>query len=496
MSDTSLFMQLLLNNPAQQQNNLLEFNHFGYMWMNVNDKKIIASHTVYLLLELEPFSIFFTQDEYKKFIHPEDILKLSEAEETLLRTEHPGSVEYRIICKNGREKYITHLMQIGSSSFGRQKKIISILDDITEQKRADIILEVMNEGFFELDDDHNFRRINKNAEAFWNKNREEILGKNIWKIFPEAVDTEIYSLIFKAQKDRQSFAGDILSSFNKWLHISIAPSKEGVIVLFYDIQKEKEAEQKVAEREEEIKRINENLVRKNKELQERNAELMSLNSVTTHVLKEPLKRIYTSIEMILLNDVRTLSDNGRGHFRRLQSSVQKMGMITDDLTSFMNVSENKNNEISLISLNDILNETKERLKKIITEKKVLIHSAELPQINGYHALLIRLFQNLLQNAIKFQPKNNIPEIKISIEKIDVKNKKFIKIGFKDNGIGFDENRANELFILFSKLHSAEEYKGNGAGLAICKKIMHHHGGFIKAASEEGKCAEFCCYFPE
>jgi light-regulated signal transduction histidine kinase (bacteriophytochrome) len=110
----------------------------------------------------------------------------------------------------------------------------------------------------------------------------------------------------------------------------------------------------------------------------------------------------------------------------------------------------------------------------------------MPVLEGYAMAIEQLFQNLISNAIKFQPENNVPIVEISCKLIQ----NYWKFTISDNGIGFSKEYEKTLFIIFKRLHTRSEYQGNGIGLAICKRIVDLHDGEIWALSEEGKGSNF------
>ena len=237
---------------------LLEFTHFGYMWTSVNTKTITASHSIYNLLELEPYTELLTVQKWRQFVHPKDLYKLIQAEETVMLTGKQCSVEYRIVTRNRKHIYVNHLMQLsplGNNDF----KIMSILDDITEQKSAEVILEVMNESFFELDKNFIFRRVNERAENHWGVQRTSLLNNCIWDVFPQYADSEYQKLTMNA-KDGNRVISDVMCPVtHEWVHLSASPYNDGVIVVFYNIHNEKEAEVKIKEQAHFIQKINEGL---------------------------------------------------------------------------------------------------------------------------------------------------------------------------------------------------------------------------------------------
>jgi signal transduction histidine kinase len=143
------------------------------------------------------------------------------------------------------------------------------------------------------------------------------------------------------------------------------------------------------------------------------------------------------------------------------------------------------------------------LQNKITESGAVIEANNLPVISGYKEMLETLFTNLISNALKFQAMGNQPHISITSRNVQaddlpagLKSKKpMTLVSFTDNGIGFDQANVNRIFIMFEKLHSKNDYPGSGVGLAIVKKIMEAHDGFIQATAQPGKGATIQCYFP-
>ena len=228
-------------------NSLIGFTPFGYMWTMVNSSTLVASHTIYSMLEKEAFAEFFTTQTWRSYVHPKDLYKLIQAEEELLQTGNPTMAEYRLITETGRHIYVNHNMYL-SGSKRTDSKIMSIVQDITEQKRAELILETMNEGFFELDENFDFRIINDHTLKFWRLERREILGKNLCIVLPKIEGTVFHKILLQAQEKKISIAQEVPDPVtHHWLHLSVTPYADGLIVTFFDVESEKEAEKKTEE---------------------------------------------------------------------------------------------------------------------------------------------------------------------------------------------------------------------------------------------------------
>jgi light-regulated signal transduction histidine kinase (bacteriophytochrome) len=154
-------------------------------------------------------------------------------------------------------------------------------------------------------------------------------------------------------------------------------------------------------------------------------------------------------------------------------------------------------------LNALLENAKQELTQIIDEKKAIIESVELPELKVIPFQIQQLFINLIGNSLKYSKENTAPIIKINCSTIVANddeilphnNMKYYKITVEDNGIGFEQEYVRKIFILFSRLHNKNEYAGTGIGLAICKKIVENHKGFIFAKGELNQGATFFVYLP-
>ncbi len=138
------------------------------------------------------------------------------------------------------------------------------------------------------------------------------------------------------------------------------------------------------------------------------------------------------------------------------------------------------------------------------ETNAAVHFTELPKIKGIPFQLRQLFINLINNSIKYRKLNQPPIITVTYDKIkaseedeidDNSNRIYHKITFLDNGIGFHPDDSKKIFLLFNRLHAKDSYPGTGVGLAICKKIVKNHYGFICADGQPDEGAQIVIYFP-
>ena len=246
------------------------------------------------------------------------------------------------------------------------------------------------------------------------------------------------------------------------------------------------------------------LEQQNIELEASNKELEAFNYAASHDLQEPLRKIQTFVSRLSDKEYQNLSDSGKEFMVRINNSVERMRILIDDLLKYSKTTKTDKNFES-INLNDLLENAKSDLLQSIEEKNAFIESQKLPIIKVIPFQIQQLFANMIGNSLKYSKEDTYPRIKISCKKVIAADEeqipkmtkdKFYKITFKDNGIGFEQEYAEKIFILFNRLHNKNEYAGTGIGLAICKKIVENHKGFIFAKGKPNIGAIFTIYLPE
>lgn len=254
--------------------------------------------------------------------------------------------------------------------------------------------------------------------------------------------------------------------------------------------------------QESLREANRALEDKNRELERNNKELSSFNYVASHDLQEPLRKIKTYSDLIAGSEPQ-LSDKGRKYFRSINSAAQRMNQLIQDLLSYSRT-HNHTADVAPVDLNAVLSEIRAQLDERIHDTGLRLDIGELPTVTGISFQLYQLFENLINNSIKYRKEHLPPVIKIYAEKvsgaqIDISgadiNKNYHLLTILDNGIGFAPEFNSKIFEIFQRLHNADEYSGTGIGLAICKRIAQNHEGFITASGEVDEGAIFRVYLP-
>lgn len=199
-----------------------------------------------------------------------------------------------------------------------------------------------------------------------------------------------------------------------------------------------------------------------------------------------------------------MDESCKDYLHKIERSSKRMQLLIEDILDFSRFSSNVD-AFKETDLNDVLVSVLSDLELEIAEKNAIVEVKDLPVHSVVPSMFSQLFQNLIYNALKFQKKGTIPRISIRSEQIKGMlipgiDKKFHYDDFNcvivsDNGIGFEEKYADQIFVIFKRLHGSSSYEGTGIGLAICKKIADKHQGYIYAKSQPGIGSEFIIALP-
>ncbi|HEU4471120.1 MAG TPA: response regulator [Flavisolibacter sp.] len=242
--------------------------------------------------------------------------------------------------------------------------------------------------------------------------------------------------------------------------------------------------------EEKVRLLNEQLVENNQQLKTTIEELDRFAYVASHDLQEPLRKILVFSDKLQTRFKESIDEEMHRNLEKIVKASERMQALINDLLRFSRQTSG-HEDFSYVPLESLLNEVMADMEVDIEKTSAQIRLGPLPQVWAIPSQMRQLFQNLLSNAIKFRKKETVPVIQIFSEH----SREYHRVIIQDNGIGFDPKYADEIFMVFKRLHSYHEFEGSGVGLSICKKIIDKHNGSIRAESKPGTGARFIIDFP-
>jgi PAS domain S-box-containing protein len=475
--------------------------------------------------------------EWKSMIHPDDFEENAKIWSHSLATGEGYRSDVRILRKDGTyrwhavigepvlnekneiikwvgaftdihaEKAFTHELEEQVNARTKELNLINESLRKSEERYHLMVEEVQDYAILYLNHEGIVENWNIGAEKIKGYKGEQIIGKSFSVFYTEEdrKNNLPYKLLqlarekgkavqegWRVRKDGTPFWASVV--------ITAVHNKQNEVIGFskvtHDLTEKKKADDKL--------KLNAlELEQKNIELEQMNKELQSFAYISSHDLQEPLRKIQTFATQIIERESHNLSDVGKDKFQRMQNAAKRMQTLINDLLSYSrtNVQERV---FEKTDLSKIIDEVKEDLKEELEQKGGVIEKNKTCVVDVIPFQFRQLLYNLISNSLKFS-KPEIPAV-IKIDSQIIKgssvthqkvteNSNYCHISISDNGIGFDQQYSAKIFEVFQRLHGKLEYTGTGIGLAIVKKIVENHNGFITASGEQNKGATFDIYIP-
>jgi signal transduction histidine kinase len=334
---------------------------------------------------------------------------------------------------------------------------------------------------------------NDSAISHTGLSREVYLSTKASEVDPNIMTSPYGQMCIKTLATGEpTFIQYLLEFTGRWLELTVSKMDEDHLIhIFTDVTAVKEAQVKQQQLLDELKRSNESLE--------------EFTSSASHDLKEPIRKIQFFIDRLMEKLEGRLSEEESQLLNKVVGASVRMKLLVDDLLEYSHVHKGQQ-EIEEVDLNKKVHLILTDLELMIREKNAVINVGTLPTVKGYRRQLQQLLQNLISNALKYNKPGTPSVVQIRSQLVNGagaglhdslpdKDKTFHLIEVEDNGIGFEQGDANRIFNIFTRLHGNNEYPGTGVGLAIVKKAVEAHKGYITAISEPGSGATFRVFLP-
>jgi signal transduction histidine kinase len=375
-----------------------------------------------------------------------------------------------------------------------KKKVQDLLKTVFESSQSGIM------SFKAVRDQNsiirNFELIqtNRQGAAMLNRSTRQILGKYLLDFMPGYKTNGLFDAFVSVTETGMLYRTEVRynnEDYNVWYRIVAVKLGDGLTVTIDDISNEKGYERELQNSINELKRSNN--------------ELEQFAFVASHDLQEPLRKIQSFGDRVKLKYADQISQESKVYIDKMLAAASRMSKLINDLLSFSRLVSTTDPFVKT-DLNKIVTDVLVDLELLINQKKAKIEVSPLPEIIAVSSQMSQLFFNLLANSLKFSKPGLPALIKIDAQLFTDKENIFspsnhnhtekkVRITIEDNGIGFEPEYADRIFVIFQRLHGKSEYEGTGIGLAICKRIITNHRGKIYTKSNLGEGATFVIELP-
>lgn len=417
---------------------------------------------------------------------------------------HVNDIKVDLLLDNEATiKYFNYSFQ---PLYDSKKNIYGVLNTCTEatslhnaqqqlvsfDERLTMAIEACGMGTYEIDIASNKIKTSGNFSTIWSIETETATDALLTRMHPDDAAA-------RAKANKESILSGLIcyetriildDNTVRWIKVfgKIINDKLGrpmtIVGIVQDIHQQKEYEVELK------KKITESTM----ELRRSNDDLLHFANVVSHDLQEPVRKIKIFSDLIKKDSGSKFSERSLQYFTRIDQSAQRMQCLIEGILSFSTVDKNTQ-PMEDIDLNELMKSIKTDLEFVIKEKGAILLAGDLPSIEGAAILIQQLFYNLIQNALKFTKADQPPRVIITASITGVDGLESVRISFKDNGIGIDPAFAERIFNTFERLHSKDQFEGNGIGLSMCRKIVKRHNGSIFVKGEKDNGAEFIVTLP-
>ena len=461
------------------------------------------------------------------FIHPDDVQDVLKKWKEAVGTRKAWQVEYRLRNRSGDYKWFhgqtlpltnengdvvkwigsasdihdqkTANEQLESAVAERTKELIA-LNNLLQSRNEEVtqarsFLQTVLDSSVELisafNTDLRYTFVNKRVKQILKSELADIMGKHVLEVDPGFEKSEGYKLLQRALKGETIHIDNRrpLINDNLVLETFVTPLRSagkivGVLSMHRDVTK-------LVRLTEELKNTNRDLLRSNEDLQQ-------FAHVTSHDLREPVRKIKMYENLLRTNFGELIPAKGQSYLHKIEHAANRITSMIESVLQYSSI-DAVQYDLEPVDLNTVIAEIREDLEIPIRNTNAIIRTENLPIIEGARPLIFQLFYNILNNSLKFIRNDVQPVIEIRGNQSGLAGERleqFHRIDVSDNGIGFDQSSAERIFDSFHRLNAKDKFEGTGLGLALCKRIAERHNGFLKAFGKLNEGATFSVFIPK
>ncbi|MCJ7799581.1 MAG: PAS domain-containing protein, partial [Polaromonas sp.] len=445
-------------------------------------------------------------DLWVQHLHPEDRAGTEQAMEDALAGLRPYDTEFRIVRGDGSVHHLRATARITRDDQGHAVRLVGVNWDVSasrelalELERKEKMLRSMTDSLPMLinyvDLQQRYRFTNQTHAAWFGAPVENIVGQRVVDILDANAWAKAAPHLQAALQGKASEYENQLCVLGQQrdLRVQLIPQRskegqvEGVVGVVSDISDYKATEQRLAQA---VEQATKQLRQTNALLVQRNLDLQQFAFVASHDLRSPLRSVMGYLTLLKTRYASSLDAKGQGFIARATAALEQMNELTEDLLAYARL-DSSALAFDRVDCNEMLADTLSILDASITETRAQVTIEALPAIMGERIQLIQLFQNLLGNALKYC-QGRAPVIRVSARR--GAGEWVFEVA--DDGIGIEPQHLAHIFEVFKRLHTAQEYPGNGIGLAICERVVARHGGRLWVDSELGRGSTFFFSIPD
>jgi len=444
----------------------------------------ISGYTERELLELPTFFELFLPEERSAFLERfERRMGGGEGEshqEITLRRKDGRAVDLEIAVKESRTEGVPRFV-IVARDVTERKRAGEALRQSEERYRA--VVEQAAEGIFLVDPTtKRFLEANAEYQRMLGYTSEELLGMTLYDVvaheredidekFRRSLEERSFVIGERRHRRKDGSLIDVIANSS----LVFYGGRQVVCYVVHDITERKRFEEELEARAEELARSN--------------AELEQFAYIASHDLQEPLRMVSSYTQLLARRYKGKLDEDADEFISYAVDGATRMQTLINDLLSYSRVGT-RGKKLAPTDLRAVFEAACNNLRVAIEESGATVVAGALPAVMGDDTQLVQLLQNLIGNSIKFRSVRP-PEVRVEAGR---RGREWV-VSVRDNGVGFERQYADRIFVIFQRLHTRGEYAGTGIGLAVCKKIVERHGGRIWAESEPGEGSTFYFTLP-